>query len=211
MKKSLVTLLLCAFTMAPYAQETFAEPAAQPDPFQAETDRIQAERQRQEAGFAQQEAACYQRFAVNDCLKGVRVQRRLVMEDLRRQDIAVNDAKRKRLGVEQIQRLEEKSSVQAQQEAAERREAALQEHKERLERAEQKKLDRQQAENDRRATPPRAERDKTSDRPTAQSRAADQQEYDDKQRQAQENRARRDKTLADKVGQPPVRPLPTPP
>lgn len=189
--------------------QELAAPAS--DVFQVELDRIQVERRRQDAYYAKEEAACYQRFAVNDCLRQVRVKRRLVMEDLRRQEIAVNDEQRRQKGVEEIQRLEEKTSPAALQEAAEKREAAIQDHKERLERAEQKKADKLQSEKDRLSATPRGEQDKSSDRPTAESRAADKQEFEEKQRQAQENRARRDKALADKVGQPPVRPLPTPP
>jgi len=211
MKNWLVFLLIGLATCALQAQPSSEQTTSAPDPFQLELDRIQTERGYQEARYAKEEAACYQRFAVNDCLRNVRVRRRLTMEDLRRQEIAVNDVQRRQKGVEEIQRLEEKSSLQNQQEAAERREAAIQEHKERLERAEQKKIDKLQAEQDRLSPTPRAERDKSSDRPTAESRAADKQEYEEKQRQAQESRARRDKALADKVGKPPAKPLPTPP
>lgn len=212
MKNWLAFLLIgfatCALQAQPSSDQTTSVTT---DPFQAELDRIQTERGHQEARYAQEEAACYRRFAVNDCLRDVRVRRRVTMEDLRRQEIAVNDVQRRQKGVEEIQRLEEKSSLQSHQEAAERREAAIQDHKERLERAEQKRLDKQQAEQDRLSPAPRTERDKSSDRPTAESRSADRQEYEEKQRQAQENRARRDKALADKVGQPPVKSLPTPP
>lgn len=185
--------------------------AQEPDALQAELDRIQAERTRQETLFAQEDAACYQRFAVNDCLRKVKVRRRVVMEDLRRQEVAVHDEQRRLRGVEQLQRLEEKNSPAAQREAAEKREAAMQAHQERLERAEQKQVDKLQAEKDRQATPARTERDKAADRPTAESRSADRQEFEEKQRQAQESRARRDKALADKAGKPPVPSLPTPP
>ena len=185
--------------------------AQEPDKLQAELDRIQAERARQVALFAEQEAACYQRFAVNDCLRRVKASRRPVMEDLRRQEVAIQDERRRLRGIEQLQRLEEKSSPAVQQEAAEKRQEALRAHQERLERAEQKQADKLQAEQDRLATPPRAERDKTSDRPTAETRSADRLEFEEKQRQAEENRARRDKALADKAAKPPVRSLPTPP
>ncbi len=185
--------------------------AQEPDALQTELDRIQAERVRQEANFAQQEAACYQRFAVNDCLRRVKAARRPVMEDLRRQEVAIQDERRRLRGIEQLQRLEEKASSEVQQEAADKREEALRAHQERLERAEQKQAEKLQAEQDRLAAPPRGERDKSSDRPTAESRSADRLEFEEKQRQAVENRARRDKALADKAAKPPVRSLPTPP
>lgn len=212
MKNWLVFLLIGLATCALHAQPSSElTTSAPPDPLQAELERIQAERGYEEARYANEEAACYQRFAVNDCLRKVHARRRLTMEDLRRQEIAVNDVQRRQKGAEEIQRLEEKSSLQNQQEAADRREAAIQDHKERLERAEQKKIDKQQAEQDRLSSTPPAERDKNSDRPTAESRSADKQEYEEKQRQAQESRARRDKALADKIGKPPAKPLPTPP
>lgn len=185
--------------------------AQEPDALQTELDRIQAERVRQEANFAQQEAACYQRFAVNDCLRRVKAARRPVMEDLRRQEVAIQDERRRLRGIEQLQRLEEKASPAVQQEAADKREEALRAHQERLGRAEQKQAEKLQAEQDRLAAPPRGERDKSSDRPTAESRSADRLEFEEKQRQALENRARRDKALADKAAKPPVRSLPTPP
>jgi colicin import membrane protein len=210
MKNWLVFLFIGLPAFALQAQEPeLAAPAS--DVFQVELDRIQAERRQQEARYAREEAACYQRFAVNDCLREVRAKLRLVMEDLRRQEIAVNDEQRRLKGVEEIQRLDEKSSLKAQQEEAERREAAIQEHKERLKRAEQKQLDKLQSEKDRLPIAPRSERDKSGDRPTAESRTADKQEFEEKRRQAQESRARRDKALSDKVGKPSVRPLPTPP
>jgi len=203
MKPRLFFCALLALAGAAWAQES--------DPLQAELDRIQAERARQEAYFAEQEAACYQRFAVNDCLRRVKASRRPVMEDLRRQEVAVQDERRRLRGIEQLQRLEEKSSPAALQEAAQKREEAARAYQERLERAEQKQADKLQAEQDRLAEPPRAERDKTSDRPTAETRSADRREFEEKQRQAEDNRARRNKALADKAAKPPVRSLPTPP
>lgn len=211
MRNWLVFLSIGLMASALQAQQ-LQEPATPgADGFQIELDRIQAERARQEAHYAEEEAACYQRFAVNDCLREVRAKRRLVMENLRRQEISVNEMQRKQKAAEQIRRLDEKSSLQVQQEEAGRREAALREQRERLERAEQKKADRLPAEKGRLSATSRGERDKGSDRPTLERRAADKQEFEEKQRQAQESRARRDKALADKVGQPPVRPLPTPP
>ncbi len=178
--------------------------------FQQQHDQIEQERRRQEGLYAQQEAACYQRFAVNDCLREVRARRRVVMEDLRRQDILVSDEQRKLKGQEELKRLEERRSEQAIQEAEAQRAAALRDSQERQERAEQKKLDKARAEQDRLATSPQLSRDKSADRPTPQGQAQDRQAYEDKQRQAAESRARRDKALQDKAAQPPVQPLPVP-
>lgn len=58
--------------------------------------------------FKAQEVACYQRFAVNDCLIDSRRTQREVMADLRRQEILINDAQRKRRGAQQLLRADEK-------------------------------------------------------------------------------------------------------
>ncbi len=62
--------------------------------------------------FKAQEALCYQRFAVNDCLIDSRQTQREVMADLRRQEILINDAQRKRRGAQQLLRSDEKLTNQ---------------------------------------------------------------------------------------------------
>ena len=74
----------------------------------AERDRIRQTRANHEAMSAKQEAQCYARFAVNDCLIKVRVQRREVLGDLRRQEISLNDMRRKRRGADQLLRSDAK-------------------------------------------------------------------------------------------------------
>ena len=63
-----------------------------------------------DAQFKQQEIACYRRFAVNDCLLDSRRTQREVLADLRRQEILLNDAQRKRRAAEQLLRTDEKLS-----------------------------------------------------------------------------------------------------
>lgn len=65
-----------------------------------------------DAQFKAQEIACYQRFAVNDCLIASRQTQREVMADLRRQEILINDAQRKRRGAQQLLRSDEKRTTQ---------------------------------------------------------------------------------------------------
>lgn len=69
-----------------------------------EHTRIRQSRAAEQARFAALEARCYRRFAVNDCLIEVRARRRDVLSDLRRQEISLNDAERKRRAAEQILR-----------------------------------------------------------------------------------------------------------
>jgi hypothetical protein len=80
--------------------------------FEAEHSRIQTERSQEEARFGQEEVACYSRFSVNDCLSDVRVHRREVLSRLRRQELSLNEAERKKKALEQLERINEKSSGQ---------------------------------------------------------------------------------------------------
>ncbi len=74
-----------------------------------ERERIVQLRQREQARFSALEVACYARFAVNDCLAGIRSERRELLGGLRRQEISLNDAMRKRRAADQIQRSEERA------------------------------------------------------------------------------------------------------
>ena len=77
----------------------------------SERSRIASERAAAQAGFDSQNTACYKKFWVNDCLDDVKANRLLVMSDLRRQEVALNDQERKAKGAQQLQKLEEKASV----------------------------------------------------------------------------------------------------
>lgn len=95
----------------------------------AERARIAAEREVIDARHAQERTACYQRFAVEDCLRESRRTLRNQTDDLRRQESALNDMQRKRRGAEQLKRLDEKQaappgpSAQQQQDSREARQA----------------------------------------------------------------------------------------
>ena len=120
----------------------FAQPAdtgiPQPLDIEGERSRIQLERTREEAHYEQAEVACYARFAVTDCLRDVRVHRREALARLRRQELALNDAERKRKALEQMERIEQKSSAQRLQEEAGSRLKAREDQQGREERANQK-------------------------------------------------------------------------
>jgi hypothetical protein len=70
--------------------------------------RIEQARADHERVYAAQQRLCYQKFAVNACLRELRIQKRVVMEDLRRQEVLINDEGRKRRGVDAIDRLEQR-------------------------------------------------------------------------------------------------------
>lgn len=66
--------------------------------------RIAQSRAAYQAQFRDREAACYQRFAVNDCLAESRRAEREILSDLRRQEIVINDEQRRRRGAAQLLR-----------------------------------------------------------------------------------------------------------
>lgn len=75
----------------------------------AERSRITQERAAANEQFDRASRACYQRFAVTDCLEQARAQRRDRLGDLRRQEISLNDADRRRKAAEALQRAESRT------------------------------------------------------------------------------------------------------
>ncbi|MDM0044091.1 hypothetical protein QTH91_06330 [Variovorax dokdonensis] len=104
-----------------------ADPDARLDA-QAESDRqrIAKEREEIEARYEKERAACYSRFAVNDCLNDSRRQRRVQVEELGRQEAAINDAERQRKGDAAIARLQALNAKATGVDAEEARRKALQ-------------------------------------------------------------------------------------
>lgn len=121
--KSVLAIVLLALGAGALAQD----PAS-------EKSRIQAERRRIEAQRASEEAACRTRFAVTDCLEDVRRRWRGPLADLRRQEVALDDAERQRRGAQQRADVEQRQA-EAQQEQAQRRARVASEQREREERA----------------------------------------------------------------------------
>lgn len=73
--------------------------------------RIKDEQAQIRSRAATEEAACYQRFAVNDCLQAVRARQRQALGELRREEVALNDAERRNKSAERQRRLEEKEKA----------------------------------------------------------------------------------------------------
>ena len=71
-----------------------------------ERDRIAREREALTARRQQEEAVCYQRFAVEDCLRGVRAKARETHDRLRAQEIELNDAERREKAAERLRAIE---------------------------------------------------------------------------------------------------------
>ncbi len=212
--------LKCLLTLAhgqnapELAQKELAPTAAAQ---QAGRERIGSERAAVDAAFKKQEAACYQVFAVNDCLAQATARKRETLADLRRQEISLNDAERKRKGANQVQKTETKSSAESQQEAADKRADALQKQQQRVDQS----VDKQQRSAERRALEAskraeQAQRAKSvaekdaARRKRASEAGLNKKSMDVKQQQAQEHRAGLVKRLAEKE-KPPAAPLPVPP
>ena len=106
---------------------------------QAERERIQAQRASHDRSLAEQRENCYQKLAVTPCLNEARDTHAEKMRDLRRQEVALNDAKRKRAAADRLRSVEERNSPQAQLAQAQRRgramEAAAQREQEQAARA----------------------------------------------------------------------------
>ena len=118
-----MTLQLYFLAIAGLSLAAAAQTAPGPE---AERARIAVERSQAEASFASQEVACYRKFAVNDCLNAAKSQRRERLSDLRRQDLTLNEAERKRRARDRVRSIDERNSAQSQQDAAAQRAESVQ-------------------------------------------------------------------------------------
>ncbi len=171
----------------------------------AEQTRVRSERAAAKASQAREEADCRQRFAVTDCLDRTRRRWQPVLDDLRRQEVTLNDADRMQRSAEQQRKLEEKNSPQAQEEEARRRAQALAEHEARQARAAAK------ASGPMPGGKPRQEADERSSPDlTREQEAANAQAHARRLQEAQERRDRLAKRQASRA-KPPASALPVPP
>jgi colicin import membrane protein len=174
-----------------------------------ERQRIKEVQRQQEIRYQNENSACYQKFAVSDCLNDVRARRRLTMEELRRQEMALNDLERKQSGADQLKRIEEKLSSEAFDAESQRRAEALKESAARAERIEQKNIERLKLEAQRSKSSPRVSEVINSSH-SEEYRAAEKKNYEEKQRAMLESRARRERALQEREGKN-IKPLPTQP
>jgi hypothetical protein len=91
------------------------------EPLKVDAERLRIERQRSsyEAIFLQAEQACYARFAVSDCLRRARMERRTAFSELRRQELVLNDLDRQSKAMTELSRIQDNVSDQ-QKDAMER-------------------------------------------------------------------------------------------
>lgn len=98
-------LLACAWWLATIGH------AQLPDAPAADDARARIARDRADANarYATQEAQCYQKFAVNDCLENARQLRRQSLGVLSREEMGLNEARRRETGAARLRSIEEKS------------------------------------------------------------------------------------------------------
>lgn len=166
---------------------------AQPLDTDAQRARILLERKAIEAQFATNEVACYQRFAVSDCLTQLRRDKRNAVSDLRRQEVLLNLADARAKGAEQISRREGRVATEALVLDANRLLDEQATQQQRLARMDERIAARQQAmaqeaENTRRQM--ERENQKRQDDAQREARRADeaanQRAYDERQARAQQ-------------------------
>lgn len=181
-----------------------------------ERQHINAERAALEAAFDVEEDACYKKFFVNSCLNAIKPRRREAMADLKFREVALNEQERRQKAAEQIRKTEEKSSPEAERQAAERRATALEDSKAREERTRQKASDRldlkQNEAVNAAGTAVRNQGAKERAQARADKQAASAKEariYKDKQQEAQERKATREQKLREQT-KPAAKPLPAP-
>jgi colicin import membrane protein len=102
---ALFFVAVCAVATAQTAEKSSNDAA-----MDQERARIAAERRKVDAQLKVDEAACYKQFAVNQCLAKVRAENHKVSADLRRQEIALNDARRREKGMAQQARIDQKEA-----------------------------------------------------------------------------------------------------
>ena len=216
----LMLLSLCALlswsAQAQLAGKDNQPASATPVVPEADRSRINLERARLEKGFAAEDVVCYRRFMVNNCLDEVKLRRREALADLRRQEIALEEQERRAKAAAQILKTEQKLSTEKQQEAADKRAAALKDFNARLEREDQKNAGRattqskEKSNSDATASRIKENQEKTGNRVTRQAANADEaRKYNERVEKARNRQNRHDQEEASRT-QPPARPLPSP-
>jgi colicin import membrane protein len=181
--------ILLSLPMASHAQDDEA--------VAVQLARIAAERSQAEAAFRAQEKACYGKFAVNDCLNAAKAHRRQLLADLRRQEISINDAQRKRKAAEHLRAIEERSSPEKRQQESQGRTGALEKQRERESAAAQKAAERSSKAQE--AAERAAKKDGARSDPSHNPKAEDQARTENKQAEAAAARSRRAEEAAKNV------------
>ena len=211
MKKRIISLLISTFSVAAVSQTGDEQVFAA---ITAERTRVLAERIVLDASFDALETACYKKFFVNNCLNDLAPQRRELMKDLKGRELVLDEQERKLKAAEQLRKIEEKSSLEALQQAAERRAKALEDTRTREEQSRVKAQDRVELQKNEGVSAADAAKRVTGSQDKAQSRvekqttsAGEVQKFKDKQQEVAERKATREKRLLEQK-KPAAAPLP---
>jgi colicin import membrane protein len=214
MKKIVLAMLMALGSLPLWAQSNAATGNAD---FEAERSRLAAERAAIEARFDKERAACYQKFAVEDCLRDSRKRRRAETDHIKRQESAINDIERQRRGAAELEKLDQKAATRRPQDTPEKQEEARKGQQDREQRAADHAASRAAtaAEADERRRQFEAKQKAQADEQAkaAQRRAeapAAVERFESKQQKAAEHRASRERQNAERT-KPRGAPLPTPP
>lgn len=218
MKKIFISLLMAVATATaslPLLAQSVAT-AGNTD-MAAERSRLTAERTTVDRNFEDERAVCFKKFVVESCLEDSRKRKRDALDNIKRQEAIINDAERKRRGAAALDRLDEKSTPQRTQEAADQRDKALKSQADREQRAADHASGREAA-----VAGEAAKREQFENKQkehaehlakTAKSRAQasmEQQQFDDKAQKAAAHRAEIQRRNAERT-KPRSASLPPPP
>jgi colicin import membrane protein len=183
----------------------------------AERERIGARRKQAEMRFENQKTMCYQKFMVTDCINRAKDQFDEAQAELRRQEIAINNAERKSRGATKIQSLQDKSSPSPQVNQREERVKSERELSARKIRTQDKKLDAQERaleaegnKKDAAARQARSQQEAANRAAKAAQAPLEVQRYEQRQREAAQHKADLAKRLQEKNSTP-AESLPVPP
>lgn len=123
----LAAMLFIAFgaVSMPAAAQNNVQMSAELAAERAERSRISQERAALQKSLAEQREACYQKFAVTPCLNKARDEHNEKTLDLKRQELLLSDAQRKRAAAVRVSAMDERNSPAAQLARAQDRGRAL--------------------------------------------------------------------------------------
>ncbi len=217
MKKIFISVLLAAIAAASSPVWAQSVAAVGNTDMAAERSRLTAERATIDMNFENERTACFKKFAVESCLEDSRLSKRASLDNIKRQEAIINDVERKRRGAVALDQLDQKSTPQRAQEAAQQRDESVKSQAAREQRAADRTTGREAA-----AAGEAVKREQFENRQKehaehlakmAQSRAAaslEQQQFDDKVKKAEAHRAEITKRNAEST-KPRSASLPPPP
>jgi len=125
---------LCCFAVAGTLLAQ-TESRVSSDEIDAERARITAERAAVNQRAMQERVACYQKFAVEDCLAESRKRQRVVLDRLKADEARIHDITRRERGSAALERLDRKAAPERSQQSATRQEQSQKDQQGREERA----------------------------------------------------------------------------